>query len=84
MDGEFCPPLSSSPHANSFTIGTAVINTQMLKKFKRIDGHCDAEKHIPHHFFAAGGESRSGHCYEDSESDSDTLASGERPFLGAH
>jgi hypothetical protein len=28
-----CPPLSSSPHAHSFVLGTTVINTHYVKVF---------------------------------------------------
>jgi hypothetical protein len=38
-----CPPLSSSPHANSFVLGTAVINT-----------HTHAHRETEAHFTAAG------------------------------
>jgi hypothetical protein len=37
-----CPPLSSSPHAHSFVLGTAVINTHTVKGLRSAD-----DKHRP-------------------------------------
>ena len=35
-----CPPLSPSPHANSFVIGTAVINKHTLRRLVCASGPC--------------------------------------------